>query len=238
MSVHLIMNVSGLVKGRLRPCTVPGHEGQDLVSGQPVADGHRIEELDWTGRLDDLGRLWFDLTLRTAAYDEAGSTAQADEPDDQPDWEAPIVWNNYHRCTISSTLWEDATGLLAATPGRPFLLADAKPTRLTADPLPMDDLDAEPAFHVYLLGHDSVADHTIIFTGDGTGGHSIDWSGRIALTYAGDETFSYEFRAEIEGARLEHVTRLVGTPDHEATRRVSHLLGLPERLAAPLLTNA
>lgn len=213
-------------------------KGRIWFPGNPWPDGHRIEEFGWTGRLDDLGRLWFDLTLRTAAYDEAGSTAQEDEPDDQPDWEAPIVWNNYHQCTISSTFWENATGLLAATPGRPFLLAGPKPTRLTADPLPIEDLDAEPAFHVYLLGHDSVAGHTITFTADGTGGHSIDWIGRIALTYAGDETFSYEFRAEIQEARLEHVTRLEATPDHEATRRVSHLLGLPEQLAAPLLTNA
>lgn len=212
--------------------------GRIWFPGNPWPDGHRIEKFDWTGRLDDAGRLWFDLTVQTAAYDEAGSRTEEDEPDDQPDWEAPIVWNNYHRCTISSTAWEDARGLLAATPGRPFLIAGPEPQRLTADPLPIDDLDAEPAFHVYLLGHDSVADHTITFAADGLGGHRIDWSGRIALTYAGDETFRYGFRAEIEGARLAHVARPDAVPDDEAARQISHLLGLPEQLAAALLMNA
>ncbi|MET8152842.1 hypothetical protein ACIBSW_21935 [Actinoplanes sp. NPDC049668] len=211
-------------------------EGRIWFPGNPWPDGHRIETFDWTGRLDDLGRLFFDLTLHSAAYDEAGDEDEG--RDDQPDWEAPIVWNNYPRCTISSAFWDDATGLLAATPTRPFRLAGPEPQRLTADPLPVEDLDADPAFRVYLLGHDSVADHTLTFTADGTGGHHIDWIGRIALTYAGDETFRHEFRAEIRGARLARVAPAEGMTDDEATLRVSHLLGLPEQLAARLLTNA
>lgn len=98
----------------------------------------------------------------------------------------------------------------AATPGDPFRLADARPQRLTADPLPILDLDAPPAFHVYLLGHDSVADHDIVFTRQQTGGHTIDWNGRIALTYAGEEEFSHRFRAPVVSAcrylsRLDHL---------------------------------
>jgi hypothetical protein len=211
-------------------------EGTIWFPGNPWPDGHRVEQFDWTGRLDDLGRLWFDLTLRTADYDEAGA-ADDEEPEDLPDWEAPIVWNNYHRCTMSSAFWEDATGLLAATPERPFRLADPEPQRLTADPLPIEDLDAEPAFHVYLLGHDSVADHTITFTADGDGAHRVDWTGRIALTYAGDDTFRHAFRAEIRGVRLTHVDPADGIPADEARRRVAHLLGIPEDAASSMLAN-
>jgi hypothetical protein len=207
--------------------------------GNPWPDGHRVEEFDWSGRLDHLGRLWFDLTLRTADYDEADATDddEDEEPDDVPAWEAPIAWNNYHRCTLSSTFWEDATGLLAATPERPFHLAGPQPQRLTADPLPIEDLDADPAFHVYLLGHDSVADHTVTFTADGTGHHRVDWSGRIALTYAGDEEFAHEFRAEIRGVRLARVIPADGMPAAEARRQVAHLLDVPEDVAASMLGN-
>jgi hypothetical protein len=214
-------------------------EGRIWFPGNPWPDGHRVEEFDWTGRLDALGRLWFDLTLRTADYDEASVADDGgEEPEDLTDWEAPIVWNNYHRCTLSSIFWEDATGLLAATPERPFRLAGTEPQRLTADPLPIEDLDAEPAFHVYLLGHDSVADHTITFTADGEGAHRVDWTGRIALTYAGDDTFRHAFRAEIRGVRLTHVDPADGMPADEARRRVAHLLGMSEEAATSMLANA
>ena len=213
-------------------------EGRIWFPGNPWPDGHRVEKFEWTGRLDGLGQLWFDVTLRTASYDEAGAIDDDEESDDLPEWEAPIVWNNYHRCTISSTLWEDATGLLAATPERRFGLVGSEPQRLTADPLPVEDLDADPAFHVYLLGHDSVADHAITFTADGTGGHRVDWRGRIALTYAGNEEFEHEFRAEIRGAHLAHMTPADGMTGDEARRRVADLLRVPEGLAASLLATA
>lgn len=211
-------------------------EGRIWFPGNPWPDGHRVEEFAWTGRLDEAGRLWFDMTLRTAFYDEAGVTDDEEEPDDRSDWEAPIVWNNYHRCTMSSTFWEDATGLLAATPEHLFPLVGPEPRQLTADPLPFEDVDADPAFHVYLLGHDSVADHAITFTGDSAGGNHVDWRGRIALTYAGDETFRYEFRAEIRGAHLRHVTSPDGMAADVARRQVAHLLAVPEVFAESLLT--
>lgn len=212
-------------------------EGTIWFPGNPWPAGHRVEEFDWTGRLDDSGRLWFDLTLHTAAYGEAGATDD-EESAGLPDWEAPIVWHNYHRCTLSSIFWENATGLLAATPERPFRLADPAPQQLRADPLPVEDLDAEPAFHVYLLGHDSVADHTITFTADGEGAHHVGWTGRIALTYAGDDTFRHAFRAEIRGARLTYVASAAGMPAAEARRRVAHLLGVSEEAATSMLAKA
>jgi hypothetical protein len=215
-------------------------DGRIWFPGNPWPDGHRVETFDWTGRLDGLGRLWFDLTLRTADYDEAGLTDDDDdeEPDDGPAWEAPIVWTNYGRCTISSTFWEDATGLLAATPEGPFRLAGPQPQRRTADPLPIEDLDADPAFHVYLLGHDSVAAHTVTFAADGTGHHRVDWTGRVALTYVGNETFRHEFRAEIRGARLAHVTPAAGMAVDEARERVADLLAVPVEEAAALVADA
>jgi hypothetical protein len=116
----------------------------------------------------------------------------------------------------------------AATPGSPFRLYDARPQRLTADPLPIEDLDAPPAFHVYLLGHDSVADHDIVFTKQETGGHTIDWTGRIALTYAGQEEFAYRFRAHIEDVVLSHVAAPEAMPDAEAHARLARVTDVPQ----------
>ena len=207
-------------------------QGRIWFPGNPWPGGHRVSEFAWTGRLDRSGRLWFDLTLKTADYDEEfGLPDDGDDDDEVTSWQAPIVWTNYHACTLSSTVWEDATGLLAATPERPFRLADPLPRRLTADPLPVGDPDAEPAFHVYLLGHDSVADHAVTFTGDGTGRHRVDWTGRIALTYAGDEEFRYGFRAEIHDATLESIALPDGMSGAEGRRHLARLLDVPERFA-------
>lgn len=202
--------------------------GRIWFPGNPWPDGHRVTDFLWAGRLDGSGRLWFDLRLETAGYDEEVDVPDSEADEDVPDWVAPIVWNNYHACTLGSA-WDDATGLLAATPERPFRLADPAPQRLFADPLPIEDLDASPAFHVYLLGHDSVAGHTVTFTTEGPGRHRIDWTGRIALTYAGDEEFRYEFRAEIHDAGLAHIALPEGMPVGDCRRRIAHLLDVPER---------
>ena len=179
----------------------------------------------WTGRLDDANALWFDLSLRTADYDEEGDPPE--DPEGYDAWISPIVWNNYHCCFLSSTKWEDATGLLAATPERPFRFTDPRPQRLTADPLPVEDLDAQPAFHIYLLGHDSVAGHEVEFTRQDAGGFSIAWTGRIALTYTGDEEFRHGFRAEIRDAALGPIRVADGMPVEEARRRLTQLIDIP-----------
>jgi hypothetical protein len=218
-------------------------DGRIWFPGNPWPGGHRVRTFDWSGRLDGLGRLWFDLHLRTADYDEGDVKNDQDqdedengEPGERSDWESPIVWNNYHRCTISSTFWGEGSGLLAATAGRPFRLGGAEPQPLAADPLPAGDRDGEPAFCIYLLGHDSVADHRVMFTADGTGHHHVEWVGRVALTYAGDEEFRYEFRAEIRGARFAGVTPAAGMSVDEARQQLVGLLAVPADVAASLLT--
>jgi hypothetical protein len=210
--------------------------GRIWFPGNPWPDGHRVTEFAWNGRLDGSGKLWFDLHLETADYDEADEADDEADPADDideddndiADWLAPTVWQNYHACWLSSTS-DDATGLLAGTPERPFRFADRAARPLVADPLPIEDLDAEPAFHIYLLGHDSVAEHEVTFTPERTGGHRIDWSGRIALTYAGDEEFRYGFRAELRNVRLGYVALPTDMPLDEAYRRLTPLVDVPER---------
>ena len=62
------------------------------------------------------------------------------------------------------------------------------------------------AFHIYLLGHDAVADHRIAFTRvPGTQLFDLDWRGKIALAYVGDYEPEHCFRAEIRGVQLPNI---------------------------------
>ncbi|GAA5079199.1 hypothetical protein GCM10023319_18590 [Nocardia iowensis] len=204
----------------------PEHDpaiGRIVFPGNPWPTGHAIEEFAWTGRIDENGNLWFDLHLRSAEYVAEASTKGAAGTDD---WSSPDVWRNYGACTLSSTYWgeDDGTGFLAATPGNPFQLKTLTPQRLTADPLPLLDIDQLEylAFNIYLLGHDSVADQEVFFTRRPDGRHDIDWHGRIALTCVGDIEFSHRFQAEITATLdyLRYPTSLSTVEAHDLLRAV------------------
>ncbi|MEU1546350.1 MULTISPECIES: hypothetical protein [Nocardia] len=211
--------------------------GRIVFPGNPWPEGHAIEEFAWTGRMDQAGSLWFDLHLRSAAYNAERDAT--DDEDNGESWMSPITWQNYHSCTLSSTYWgeDDATGLRAAAPGRPFLLRSEQPQRLTVDPLPLahaDDVECL-AFNIYLLGHDSVADQEVFFTRRPDGRHDIDWQGRIALTYAGHVEFRYRFRARISGATLEYIRFPAEISADRALRQLGAVLDAPEEFELGLV---
>lgn len=103
--------------------------------------------------------------LKTAEYSEGDKSRDDDEEEDlDDDWRAKVVWNNYHRCSLSSVKWPgEATGVRVGTERRPLDFAALSKKPLRADRVPAKG-DGKPAFHIYLLGHDAVADHTIAFT--------------------------------------------------------------------------
>jgi hypothetical protein len=173
--------------------------------GNPWPEGHALTEFAWTVRVVD-GVVWCDLHLRSADYYaerdiELDEDEDEDEDDHDSSWEAPGVWGNYHRCTLSSTFWDNDRGFpLCAiedfTPawldGRTFEVDTI--TNGTLEGVELDDL----AFHVYLLGHDSVANHRITFHRIGDSDRfDIAWTGDIALTYAGDDDLAHRFEARI-----------------------------------------
>ncbi|MEU2034434.1 hypothetical protein [Nocardia amamiensis] len=214
--------------------------GRIVFPGNPWPEGHAIEEFAWTGRMDQAGGLWFDLHLRSAEYDaEHRPDDDRDDDSDIEDWLSPIVWQNYHRCTLSSTYWgeDEGTGLRAATPGRPFLLKSEQPQCLTVDPLPLADADDVEclAFNIYLLGHDSVAGQEVSFTRRADGKHDIDWQGRIALTYADQVEFRYRFQARIPNATLEYIRFPGEISAEQAYRQLSEVLDAPEQFELGLV---
>ena len=175
-------------------------ENRLFFKGNPWPNGHPIKNFVWSGRLDaDRQALIMDFHLETDTYNLEDKTDDEGEP--ESDWTAKIAWNNFHSCTLSSTEWYFG-GILAGTEAQPVDFSTLDGFVLEADPLPLpDDFDLEDlAFHVYLLGHDSVANHRIVFKKATGNSYDIHWTGKAALTYIGEEDFEYDFEAFITGA--------------------------------------
>jgi hypothetical protein len=185
-------------------------ERRIVFSGNPWPEGHPIEEFAWTARIEN-GDLWFDLHLRSADYDSEREIAdEEDEDEKDSDWEAPIVWNNYHRCTLSSTFWGEGGGFRVCRADS-FSLAWLDGKVFTIDPTEGEiEDDDELSFHIYLLGHDSVANHRIEFRRIGDSGvFDIVWTGDIALSYTGNYTLEHRFEAIIRGVSCPDLPSLL-----------------------------
>ncbi|MBI6338340.1 hypothetical protein [Proteus sp. PR00224] len=178
---------------------------------------HKITEFVWSGRLDKHGQLWFDLHLRSADYylsegEDYLDDIDEDESDDEEEytslahWQAPIVWDNYHCCTLSSTYWSDDQGILLSTGNTPFDFDNFITHQFNVDIAPQIDSDTDeyeeraevPAFSIYLLGHDACKNHQIHFQRQQDNTYHINWSGKIALFYAGFDEFIHQFSAQLE----------------------------------------
>jgi hypothetical protein len=159
----------------------------------PFPNGHRIKKFVWSGELDPDKGLIFHFHLETEDYDEEDE--EEFEEEDMPDWLSKTVWNNYHKCRLSS-----GNGIRIAAPGQLCDFSQWDTLTLTADPVPLaDDWDPDDlAFDIYLLGHDSCADHRIQIKRLKENEFRIHWSGKIALTYKGEYEFRYEFEANLD----------------------------------------
>lgn len=190
-----------------------------VFAGSPWPEGHAVETLRWSARLEPGPRLWFDLDVKTVPYDQH-------RPGDEPsrggdDWTSPRVWANYSRCTIRSG--EDSPGFLVADQDRPLRLAELsgreflvdddldRPSAVDYVMEPDDEYDPEDiedylAFRIYLLGHDSTADHRIRFPRwHGGAEFSLDWQGRVALAYVGDYEYEHTFRLDVDRVVLREI---------------------------------
>jgi hypothetical protein len=180
--------------------------GRIRFPGNPWPDGHAVTEFAWTARVERGTGIWLDLHLRTEDYDAADgpSTPEdvAKEESTETDWESKIVWCNYKRCTLSSVAWPGVSkGFLVATDREPLDWKAFSKRVFLVDERPFDFVDRERrAFNIYLTGHDAVGYHRIAFRREpGKLTFSIDWRGRIALSYAGSTEFKHEFEAKLTG---------------------------------------
>ncbi len=169
--------------------------GRITFAKNPWPKGHRIAELVWLGRIE-ADSVWFDLHLVSAPYDEGDRVKSDDDDDRRADWSSKGCWSNYNRCTISSTKWEGVTtGFQVGTPQDPldFTTLGAKTFNVDTKPKGKGE---KPAFHIYLLGHDAVAEHRITFTKTSKPKeYALSWKGRIRLAYIGRKKYEHRFEA-------------------------------------------
>lgn len=191
----------------------PKELGRIRFPGNPWPKGHAITNFQWSGRIERGTGIWFDLHLETAKYyaDDPKSHANycdddEDDDDSTDDWTSKTVWCNYHSCTISSTKWVgNGTGFLAGTKNAPLDFGKLGKKVFAFDDNP-EDLSPPRPFGIYLTGHDSVSGHHIRFKPEKSKStFSVEWSGKITLSYGGSDEFKYSFKASLSNIRFEGI---------------------------------
>lgn len=171
--------------------------GRICFIGNPYPKGHLLKEFVWSGRIEEDESLWFDFHLKSDRY-----YAEDDENEQEEqiyDWKSKVVWGNYQNCIISSTFWGN-DGIKINKLSQKAMFNDFIKEPLIVDPFPLnDDFEYdELAFGIYLLGHDSCANHKITITPNIENNYNIEWTGKIALTYSGDYEFDYDFILKVQ----------------------------------------
>ncbi|WP_194299409.1 hypothetical protein [Chryseobacterium bernardetii] len=115
------------------------------------------------------------------------------------------MWKNYHACTLSSNYWGEQRGVRINKLDEKLDFDTVVQNDLFSNDLPSENhFDGDDlAFNIYLLGHDSCAGHQISFSKTENNRYDIRWTGKIALTYAGDDEFLHDFKAQIFNAEFE-----------------------------------
>ncbi|MEZ4713169.1 MAG: hypothetical protein R3A44_38630 [Caldilineaceae bacterium] len=175
--------------------------GRIYFKGNPWPEGHPIKAFVWSAK--EVGEdVWFHMHLESADY-YAERDIENDENADYPsDWMAPIVWENYHSCILSSNHWHDGGFRVCSKTDYTLDFLNGLELNVDSNPEFIEEWD-DLAFHIYLLGHDMVAKHKIKFerVGDSTR-FKISWAGRIAQVYVGDYKFKHEFCVVISDAEF------------------------------------
>lgn len=161
--------------------------------GNPWPEGHPIEHLVWTGRIEEDG-LYFDLDLRSEGYFEEREI-ESSEPD-VSDWSSPVVWGNYGRCSLSSTKWGPSEGIFVGDEDDPLDWSKLSHWMFDVDMRKASHDYDNHVFRIYLLGHDAVLRHHIEFTEPRGRLHRLRWKARVALTYVGQ--YELKYRLEVD----------------------------------------
>lgn len=185
------------------------------LKDNPWPEGHSVKEIQFYGILKENG-VYLHLEIKSENYyaKEGYKAIQAparkhDEMLDargiKDNWRFYASWLNYHACHIYPN-----NDLLLGNENNPFSINKFSNLELSADNPPPEEkqwggLDFDNMFfHCYILGHDAVGHHHIHITSatDSLTYH-IDWKGKIALTYGGDEAFKHSFEVQLRDLSFE-----------------------------------
>jgi len=170
----------------------------------PWPEGHAVKDFCWTAEVRE-GMVWFHFHLETDDYYAERNIDDGEDAEYDSDWQAPIVWGNYHRCTLSTNEWHDGGFKVCPEAEYTEALVDGLELEVDMHPDAIEDWD-DFAFHIYLLGHDAAAQHQIKFVRTGPATFDIEWSGKIAQAYVGDYNFKHDFSTRLVGIKMPELT--------------------------------
>jgi hypothetical protein len=167
----------------------------------PWPEGHPIKKFVWSARVE-AGDVWFDFHLESVNYYAEREIEDDEDMEYASDWAAPIVWGNFHSCTLSTNNWHEGGFKVCRLEQYSPDFFNGLELEVDKDQQSADDCNYL-AFHIYLLGHDSAAKHKIKFERIGdTDLFNIAWSGKIALAYVGDYEYKHDFSTFISGVKF------------------------------------
>ncbi len=172
----------------------------------PWPEGHPIKTFKWSAREkgDDV---WFDLHLECENYYSERDIDDEEDSDYPSDWAAPIVWGNYHSCTLSSTHWGNRGFKVCSLNQYSPEYIDGLEIEVDSKPETIEDF-SDFSFHIYLLGHDAAAKHKIKFERIGTSlNFKISWRGKIAQAYVGDYEYKHDFSVILDSVEMPKVSK-------------------------------
>lgn len=198
--------------------TGDGISGRIHFPGNPWPLGHRVVSCTFNasihpavgaytaGYVDPGPGLMLEFELVTADYCEDDASDRDGMGDS--DWSSKIAWNNYGSARIGPSQSSQVQGIRVSNGSTRFAF-DLPEYRFAVDTLPVnrETFHETSAFGIYLLGHDSVADHNLhLHSRQPDDSYTLDWTGKIALTYVGDDEFKHSFHAHITGVRFDMLT--------------------------------
>ncbi|MES2826065.1 MAG: hypothetical protein V4732_20865 [Pseudomonadota bacterium] len=176
-------------------------ESRIYFRGNPWPEGHLIKEFHWSARIEH-DAVWFDMHIETQNYYSERDIEDNEDVEYLSDWVAPIVWGNYHSCTLSTNNWHNGGFKVCLVKQYCAEFMDGLELEIDTNPEAIEDWD-ELAFHIYLLGHDSAAKHKLKFERIGkTNTFNIIWTGKIAQAYVGDYEYKHDFSTLISEVKL------------------------------------
>lgn len=169
--------------------------GRIFFKGNPWPEGHPIKKFELIAK-EINGDVWFGIELQSENYYSERNIEDDENAESASDWEAPIVWGNFHRCSLSTDESQGFKVCAVSDYNKEFLdgFEVEVDTHIDFDEHEWDDF----TFRIYLLGHDAVTKHKFRFERiDGGDLFRVIWAGKIALAYVGDYEFKYDFCADI-----------------------------------------
>ena len=180
------------------------------LKDNPWPEGHGLKDVRFYGVLSEEG-VFLHLEIASEdyyakeGYDKCSDIAEKhdealEEQGEEDDWKYYSGWLNFNACHIRPNIYP-----ILGNEQNPFSMKELSDLELIMDdPPPKEDswggIDFDNlAFHCYVLGHDAVGHHhiKIISAGEIPLRYDIDWEGKIALAYEGDNEFRYSFKVQL-----------------------------------------